>query len=98
MKSHLFRTKEEALEAAKELGCEGYHKTKRKSFKPCNSQDELNELEDYEVLEGNLTKYLFLQLDTNLFFEHLGLVPSENRGNFDGPAIYGCLEKFMGKT
>jgi len=45
MKSHLFRTKEEALEAAKELGCEGYHKTKRKSFKPCNSQDELNELE-----------------------------------------------------
>ena len=46
MKSHLFRTKEEALEAAKELGCEGYHKTKRKSFKPCNSQDELNELEN----------------------------------------------------
>jgi len=46
MKSHLFRTKEEALEAAKELGCEGYHRTKRKSFKPCNSQDELNELEN----------------------------------------------------
>lgn len=46
MKSHLFRTKEEALEAAKELGCEGYHKTKRKSFRPCNTQDELNELEN----------------------------------------------------
>jgi len=46
MKSYLFRTKEEALEVAKELGCEGYHKTKRKSFKPCKSQGELNELEN----------------------------------------------------
>lgn len=46
MKSHLFRTKEEALEAAKELGCEGYHKTKRKSFKPCSSRGELSELEN----------------------------------------------------
>ncbi len=46
MKSYLFRTKEEALEAAKELGCEGYHKTKRKSFKPCDSQVELSEIEN----------------------------------------------------
>ena len=46
MKSYLFRTKEEALEVAKELGCDGYHKTKRKSFKPCNSQGELDELEN----------------------------------------------------
>lgn len=45
MKSHLFKTKEEALKEAKKLGCEGYHKTKRNSFKPCKTQKELSELE-----------------------------------------------------
>ena len=39
MKSYLFRTKEEALEAHKELGCEGFTNTKRKSFMPCNSHE-----------------------------------------------------------
>ena len=39
MKSYLFRTKEEALDASKELGCEGFHKHKRKTFMPCKSHD-----------------------------------------------------------
>jgi len=48
MKSHLYKNKEEALEAAKKLGCEGYHKTKRDLYKPCNSNKEILELETNE--------------------------------------------------
>ena len=48
MKSHLYRNKEEALEVAKKLGCEGYHKTKRDLYKPCNSNKEILELETNE--------------------------------------------------
>lgn len=48
MKSHLYRNKQEALEAAKSLGCEGYHKTKRGSYKPCKNNKELLEVEKSE--------------------------------------------------
>lgn len=48
MKSHLYKNKEEALEAAKKLGCEGYHKTKRDLYKPCNSNKEILEFETNE--------------------------------------------------
>lgn len=48
MKSHLYKNKELALEAAKKLGCEGYHKTKRNLFKPCHSNQEIMELEKNE--------------------------------------------------
>jgi len=48
MKSHLYKNKEEALEASKKLGCEGYHKTKRDLYKPCNSNKEILELETNE--------------------------------------------------
>jgi len=48
MKSHLYRTKQEALEAAKSLGCEGCHKTKRGSYKPCKNNKELLEVEKSE--------------------------------------------------
>ena len=44
MKSYLFKTKEEALKSSEELGCKGFHKTKRKSFRPCNSMKELDKV------------------------------------------------------
>jgi hypothetical protein len=46
MKSHLYKNKEEAKEAAKQLGCEGYHKSKRNTYKPCRSNEELLETEN----------------------------------------------------
>lgn len=45
MKSHLYRSKEEAKEAAKQLGCEGFHKSKRNTYKPCKGDKELLEVE-----------------------------------------------------
>lgn len=61
MKSYLYKTQEGAEKAAKELGCDGYHKHKRKTFMPCkthkeflsitkdlNSGGEIDELIDYD--------------------------------------------------
>jgi len=61
MKSYLYKTEEGAKNAAKELGCKGFHKHKRKTFMPCDShkvflektkskkpEGELDELIDYD--------------------------------------------------
>ena len=40
MKSYLYKTVEGAEKASKELGCEGSHKHKRKTFMPCESHKE----------------------------------------------------------
>lgn len=61
MKSYLYKTEEGAINASKELGCNGFHKHKRKTFMPCEthkeflkttketkSQGELEELIDYD--------------------------------------------------
>ena len=37
MKSYLYKTEEGAKNAAKELGCRGFHKHKRKTFMPCGT-------------------------------------------------------------
>lgn len=56
MKSYLYKTKERAEEASKEIGCNGVHKHK-KAWMPCNThkeflsttkKDELDELVDYD--------------------------------------------------
>jgi len=61
MKSYLYKTEEGAKNAAKELGCRGFHKHKRKTFMPCDShkvflkktksqkpEGEIDELIDYD--------------------------------------------------
>jgi len=59
MKSYLFRTKEEALDASKELGCEGFHKHKRKTFMPCKSHDTFkNKVKDLEEPKGELDELI----------------------------------------
>ena len=39
MKSYLFKTEEGAKNASEELGCDGFHKHKRKTFMPCKTHD-----------------------------------------------------------
>ena len=50
MTSYLYKTKEGAENAAKELGCEGFHQHKRNTFMPCKShkifKDKTKELEE----------------------------------------------------
>ena len=67
MKSYLYKTEEGAENAAKELGCKGFHKHKRNSFMPCKSHDifkkkvkekeepkeELDELVDFDGTMNN---------------------------------------------
>lgn len=67
MKSYLYKTEEGAENAAKELGCKGFHMHKRKSFMPCKSHDifknkvkekeeskeELDELIDFDGTMNN---------------------------------------------
>lgn len=67
MKSYLYKTETGAENAAKELGCEGYHKHKRNTFMPCKSHDvfkkkvkekeepkeELDELVDFDGTMNN---------------------------------------------
>ena len=67
MKSYLYKTEERARNAAKELGCKGFHKHKRNSFMPCKSHDifkkkvkekeeskeELGELVDFDGTMNN---------------------------------------------
>lgn len=67
MKSYLYKTKEGAENAAKELGCEGFHQHKRDTFMPCKSheifknktkeleepKEELEELVDFDGTMNN---------------------------------------------
>jgi len=67
MKSYLYKTEKAAENAAKELGCNGFHKHKRNSFMPCKSHDifkkkvkekeepkeELDELVDFDGTMNN---------------------------------------------
>lgn len=67
MKSYLYKTKEGAENAAKELGCEGFHEHKRSTFMPCKShkifknktkeleepKEELEELVDFDGTMNN---------------------------------------------
>ena len=67
MKSYLYKTEEGAKNAAKELGCVGFHKHKRGNFMPCKSheifkdkskdleepKEELEELVDFDGTMNN---------------------------------------------
>jgi len=58
MKSYLYKTEEGALNAAKELGCEGFHKHKRKTFMPCKSHEEFLKHTKKETPEGELDELI----------------------------------------
>jgi hypothetical protein len=58
MKSYLYKTKEVAEKAAKELGCEGYHKHKRKTFMPCNTHKEFLDIIQSEKPEGEMDEVI----------------------------------------
>lgn len=58
MKSYLYKTKPEAENAAEKLGCEGFHRHKRKTFMPCKSHKEFLELTKKEIPEGELDELI----------------------------------------
>ena len=58
MKSYLYKTKEGAEEASKELGCQGIHKRKRKSFMPCNTHKSFLSIIDKSKPDGELDELI----------------------------------------
>lgn len=58
MKSYLYKTEEGAKNAAEELGCEGFHKHKRKTFMPCKSHKEFLKKTKKEKPEGELDELI----------------------------------------
>jgi len=58
MKSYLYKTEEGAKNAAKELGCKGFHKHKRKTFMPCDSHKVFLEKTKSQKPEGELDELI----------------------------------------
>lgn len=58
MKSYLYKTEEGATNAAKELGCKGFHKHKRNTFMPCESHKQFLEKTKPKKSEGELDELI----------------------------------------
>lgn len=58
MKSYLYKTEEGAKNAAKELGCKGFHKHKRKTFMPCETHKEFLKVSKSQKPEGELDELI----------------------------------------
>ena len=58
MKSYLYKTKEGAEKASKELGCEGSHKHKRKTFMPCKTHKEFLDVTQTSKPEGEMDEII----------------------------------------
>jgi len=58
MKSYLYKTEEGAEKAAKELGCEGTHKHKRKTFMPCKTHKEFLSITKDSTPEGEIDELI----------------------------------------
>ena len=58
MKSYLYKTEEGANNAAKELGCSGFHKHKRKTFMPCETHEEFLKVSKPKKTEGELDELI----------------------------------------
>lgn len=58
MKSYLYKTVEGAENAAKELGCKGFHKHKRKTFMPCETHKEFKKSLESQKPEGELEEFI----------------------------------------
>ena len=58
MKSYLYKTKEGAEKASKELGCEGSHKHKRKTFMQCKTHKEFLNVTQTSKPEGEMDEII----------------------------------------
>jgi hypothetical protein len=101
VKAH-FESKEEAMEAAEELGCEGAHKMPDGSYMPCSKHEDFVELSGKKSIEitdvENLQAYVqdeeghwVLELDTELIKSFIK--PEESESEIDARYAIKALGK-----